>query len=809
MNEKERDIALRADVQKRIDTTYSRVTEHLQELQAEQMLYYESFDRLVVGQLLMRHRERIDEVNAIRNSAFIRRIEYRDTREAQDVTIYIGAIPYESGGCSIVSWAAPLVGQLLYPPHTSQTFKAQAKKIIELDISHRIIRKFAVTLDGYEPSVQQDAQNKPTAEKAESIHDVPLAGSGADQYLQHILKQKKHENLGVIIQSIQQEQYQIIAAPATKLKIIQGVPGSGKTVIALHRIAYLVFNAYKTSEGEQIAPENVLFIGPNQRFFEHVKNVLPTLGQRDIRSRTPYALLESFRLTGGHQVRSPQDNLDVMLSNTLLDPHAHVFERESLMGTLRMVDYIKNTVDKIIEKEIQVCLATPLHIDIEECEEKSFRTGCFDPSSLDQARKQWEILAKVMAGHVKFKESYLQEIVRRALVNVQGRYVLLASAFRNMLRHDLLIKLQSEQSYKKLITLSRFAKQDELVSDIVNMVHRAVRKYTPALQNSGLQSGILTSKKLLTADDIRATRVNLDSGATEADDVMQSCAAMANFVFRSVLNPEFLFAFSDNQHSRILAKHNGKVETTADLVLLSWIMCYLQKQILVTGYSAYTHVVCDEAQDISPLFFDLLTRIFLRADFTLYGDMNQNILNYGTQTGWNEYLPDVQDADRTLLQLRHTYRSTAEIIRYATAILQKSSQFDGELPIPIVESGNEPQEIQYTGVKELASLLLRMSANHSGQSIAVITKKKTSIEGLRTLIAAEIGSNMRNLEQRCKFVSVAEAKGLEFDVVFLLNADAGTYPCDLLHARLMYVAATRAAKQLYVLYEGERSPLLG
>jgi DNA helicase-2/ATP-dependent DNA helicase PcrA len=799
---------LRAEIQARVDTTYERVTTLLTELQQEQTQYYESFDRLVVGKLLERHRERIDEMMAIRNAAFIRRIDYRDLREDQAVSIYVGAIALESEGCSIISWAAPLVGQLLYPPHTSRTYQAQAEKIIELDISHRIIKKIAMTMDGLKSPAQQEPQPQQNGSPAESIHDVPLTGSGADEYLQYILKQKKHEALGVIIQSIQQEQYQIITSPVTKLKIIQGVPGSGKTVIALHRIAYLLFNKYSTTGGERIKPENVLFIGPNQRFFEHIKHVLPMLGEHDTRSRTPFELLESFHLTGGHRVRQPQENLDVLLTEKQANPRSLAFEREAMLGKLAMVEYIKYCVNQIIKMEIRAFVSTPFALDIEAFATKCFQSGYFVESAERKARSEWEYLIDSVSECFHSTEEFLFDLVRQALASVQGRYLLLAHAFQDVLFRWIWEKIQSDINYRQVLKYVVYTKREAMTSEFADYIKKAVQRYTSVQRNAASVQGILLSKKKLTAEDIRRTKVRLERGQPDEYDVLKTSVAIANRVFVSMFRNENLSSYFGKEHATIMATHNGKVASPADVVLLSWILCYLQKQIFASGYTTYTHVVCDEAQDMSPLFFDLLTRIFGRADFTLYGDMNQNILNYGEQTNWDEYFPTIENQQREMFQLRHTYRSTAEIIDYSTTILQKGRFLEGSRAIPIVKSGNEPREFRYTGMNELASLLVRLSDEHEGQSIAVITKKKTTAEGLRTLIASEIGRGMRNFQQKCTFISVGEAKGLEYDVVFLVNADSNSYPNDMLHARLLYVATTRAAKQLYVLYDGVRSQLL-
>lgn len=467
-----------------------------------------------------------------------------------------------------------------------------------------------------------------------------------------------------------------------------------------------------------------------------------------------------------------------------------------------MVDYIKHCVDQIVSMEIQACVANPLVLDLEAYADECFRNKWFAESMERKARSEWGYLIPDVAGYLRFTEEEMQNIVRRALANVKGRYLLLAQTFRDVLYRWIWEKIETDISYKQLVNLVTSMRRDEFRSGFASFIQKSVQRYTPTPRAATNVQGILLSKKKLTADDIRRTKDKLERGETDTNDVLNTGSAMADRVFGTMFTREQLVSFFDTKHATILATHKGKVVSTADVVLYSWILCYLQKQIFASGYSRYTHVVCDEAQDMSPLFFDLLTRIYGRADFTLYGDMNQNILNYGAQTDWQENYPPITAQHRELFQLRHTYRSTAEIIEYATTILQEGRFLDGAPAIPIVKSGIVPREIRYTGVSELATLLVGLVADHEGQSMAIIAKKKTTAEGLQTLLTREIGSRTPNFEQKCKFISVSEAKGLEYDVVFLANADASSYPADLLHARLMYVAATRAAKQLCVVRRG-------
>lgn len=93
-----------------------------------------------------------------------------------------------------------------------------------------------------------------------------------DELLKPYLNANADSRLKNIVSTIQQEQNAIIREPISKNIIIQGVAGSGKTTVALHRIAYLVYN-YR----EQVKPEQYLVIGPNKFFVNYISAVLPDL----------------------------------------------------------------------------------------------------------------------------------------------------------------------------------------------------------------------------------------------------------------------------------------------------------------------------------------------------------------------------------------------------------------------------------------------------------------------------------------------------------------------------------------------------
>ena len=158
----------------------------------------------------------------------------------------------------VVDWRAPIAAPF---------YRATAADPLGVDLRRRF------TLDDGELTAYLDEHldDPDAADVAGGIPDPVLAEIGAE----------RTGAMREIVATIQAEQDHVIRAPIDQVLVVQGGPGTGKTAVALHRAAYLLFEHRR-----RLARDGVLVIGPNRAFLDYVANVLPSLGERSVRQCT-------------------------------------------------------------------------------------------------------------------------------------------------------------------------------------------------------------------------------------------------------------------------------------------------------------------------------------------------------------------------------------------------------------------------------------------------------------------------------------------------------------------------------------------
>lgn len=203
------------------------------------------------------------------NKPYFARIDFISDEENKLEKLYIGKVGVvdEDNNNITIDWRAP-ISSIYYDSNIGRT----SYKSWENVYSGTLLLKR-----------QYDIENG----ILKDFHDVDLVSN--DDLLKPYLSTNMDNRLKNIVSTIQKEQNSIIREPIMKNIIVQGVAGSGKTTVALHRIAYLVYN-YR----ESINPNQYLVIGPNKFFINYISDVLPDLEVDDVRQLTYGELCTEF-----------------------------------------------------------------------------------------------------------------------------------------------------------------------------------------------------------------------------------------------------------------------------------------------------------------------------------------------------------------------------------------------------------------------------------------------------------------------------------------------------------------------------------
>lgn len=198
------------------------------------------------------------------------RLDFQEDEKAFAEAIYIGKVGVAKGDSEeilVVDWRAPVAS--MFYSHTGAedlAFYKSPEGIIEGEI--HLKRNIVV-------------RNR----ELQRVVDTYVKGtevlSGADEFLIYRLGENKDNKLKDIVSTIQAEQNNIIRSEQSQPILIQGVAGSGKTTVALHRIAYLLYE-YR----EKLQAERMVIFAPNKMFLDYISNVLPELGVGGIQQTT-------------------------------------------------------------------------------------------------------------------------------------------------------------------------------------------------------------------------------------------------------------------------------------------------------------------------------------------------------------------------------------------------------------------------------------------------------------------------------------------------------------------------------------------
>ena len=574
-----------------------------------------------------------------------------------------------------------------------------------------------------------------------------LGGPGA---LLSALGQARTGHMGDIIGTIQREQDEIIRSPLAGVLVVQGGPGTGKTAVALHRAAYLLY-----THRFPLERQGVLVVGPNPLFLRYIEQVLPSLGETGVSLSTVAGLVPEVRVRG-------------------VDDSAVA----KLKGDVRMV--------KVLARAVRT-RQRPLRRDAEI----PFGAGVLRLRA--SVTEDIVATARRRAGTHNARRRFVESQVLRAL----------SDEYRRRTGRD---EADEPAGQEEQNDLSQRLRRVPEVAEALDRMWPRLSPHEflhdlfgarPLLAAAG--RGILTS-----AEVPRLYRPRSDS----LDTVHWTVADTALIdEARTLLGPRR----GGRNNNRVRAQRNDEAAVQEGGF---WPQGLATSPVPVTSPAAgsedeirsFGHIVVDEVQDLSPMQLRMLARRSLSGSMTVVGDIAQATGPWAPQS-WDDVTRHLSpQRPPRLVELTVSYRTPSQVVALASRVLAVAAPSITP-PRPVRQSGHEPRIEQTSRVG-----LLPAVADLAGEEEAAVAPGRVAVLGPAVMLAeltralADAGLDPvdprdpagSGLGAGLVVLPADETNGLEFDSVIVVEPSLVAAVSDEPGGEGPPVATTRGLRTLYV-----------
>jgi DNA helicase IV len=580
-----------------------------------------------------------------------------------------------------------------------------------------------------------------------------------------------------IVETIQVEQDAVIRSDLNGVLVVQGGPGTGKTAVALHRAAYLLYT-YR----ERLSKSGVLIVGPNTTFLRYISQVLPSLAETGVLLATVADLYPGLTADRDEPVDTAELKGRAMFADVLA---AAVRDRQRVPD-----DALEVTTEA----------GETLRLDGETCaraRERARRTLL--PHNLARpvfAELVVDALARQLAdrlGDDPYFEDPLGGDDAPGVRNVLDEADV--AAIRAELRGDEGVGAALDAVWP-VLTPQRllddlFAAPDAIASAApqLSTVEREALRREPGGGWTPADVALLDEAAELLGDDESAARERAErlhrARIAYAQGVLD--VAMGSVAHESDDDggPEFLTVKDVLTASQFAERHAERALLTA------------AQRAAADRTWAFGHVIVDEAQELSPMTWRLLMRRCPSRSMTVVGDVSQTGDPAGTSSWQRVLAPYVADRWR-LTELTVNYRTPAEIMAVAAEVLAAIDP-SSVPPRSVRATGAVPRAVEVEPDGLVA--LVRAEADAVGDGRLGVIVPSAHSGGLGRAIAdavpdAAVG-DQPDLDHTVAVLTVRQAKGLEFDAVVVVD------PADIVAGSArglsdLYVALTRTTQRLTV-----------
>ena len=587
-----------------------------------------------------------------------------------------------------------------------------------------------------------------------------------DPYLKEIIKSRKEETaVKDIIETIQEKQYEIITCPEKTNFILQGCAGSGKTMVMLHRLSYLLYN------NENISPKEVLILTPSSSFNDFIDELAQILQLERVKTATVH---EYFLKILKNERIEIEDKID--------EAQKESEEYLSYVYSPRFVADVKKRMNKVYDDLYGLFTGT-------ECKE-------FIADILANCKAQLLAYEGVKNASMRVRRAVLGEIKER---KEGGLYY--TKSFR-----ELVNCLLDIQDFLGGTLASENAKEPEYFYRQMLSFYKSaryfVRRLAPVTEEA--ENSLDELRQFVEKEIIDLKRFKQKIGETEVylyadrisrrEEILEEIKKVREKVrvigdngtafceFYKFLRGEKEFSeigagkdFVDIAryfYRETVKKYKIKYGMTSSKMYKSdaYALCVVCSELKERLTPAYSYVFIDEAQDISPCEYELLRKINKKASFNVFGDTAQNVTPWRGVRDWASFFPNFER-----YELNQNYRNTNQIVSFVADKLgldMQSIGFDG----PAV------QEI-------MPSKISAFFKDKKGLKAIICSEKDKEKYARKSY--NDVAQKGKISRSKINLLTVYESKGLEFSSVAV--AHSGLTDAEA------YIAYTRALNNLAVI----------
>lgn len=625
----------------------------------------ELYDQMFTSKSLEEHsRNQLSKNQAAFERPFFGRIDYKNLDEKLYESIYIGkhGVQKDQTNVVVVDWRAP-ISTVYYENELGRgSYGIPDGREYEIDL--QLKRTF-------------DIENG----KLQGYYDSDVAAN--DELLVKYLSKNRDAVLGDIIATIQKEQNAIIRENPFHNVIVQGVAGSGKTTVAMHRISYIMYN-YK----ERFTSNEFCIVGGSDILIDYITGGLPELDVYDVKHMRMDELL-TYLLKREWKKKYQ-----------LIEPDTACAWKSKMLFAKELESYLLNLRKHILENSAVI------------------------------DRDLGTLLSQ--QNNDRFIDSNPDFSINRLLVTLDER-----------LRAR--IKLQSMDREevgiygRKLAQYKNYFGSHQYKGSIVTIYERFLEAYGKTYYI-----------------DVTPVIARLHRGCFDIYDV----AALVIIYYRTI-----------------------------------------QKK----PDEEFGQMFIDEAQDFGPIVYYALRTVLPQCFFTIMGDVSQNVNYEFGMNDWRDMREKIfcENTDDFRV-LAKSYRNTIEISEFAGKLLDSASRGAYKIE-PVIRHGEPVHMIESISTEEALGLaediVLRMQEK-GYETMALVCFDNETAEEIRSRLHGRIqieDTSKSGFSKGVTVLTVKETKGLEFDCVLLWKPDLKGYKDNPKLAKQLYVAATRALHELFVI----------